>query len=190
MSKPTCPDDCTSMLTDWQFDECSPIWNPGEISTIYLFNIGYPVAASPRNNPAGFIAEMAARVSNTAAAANAIRQLTVIGEKPEPEMVEIKLSGDRTITAYKRHTVIAEIDEFNETNREAMRYLECGNQFLMMYENGSLIYGGSDNIEDGIECSIIATEIIPKDRTDICRIRLTIKWEDKFSPDATTNPLI
>jgi len=190
MSTPICPDDCTTTLANWNFDDCAPEWNRGEISRVYLFNVGYPVIANPKTDPAGFIAEMAARVSNTSAVANAIRSLTVIGEKAEPETNMIKMSGNREIVTSKKHNIIFDIDELSQENMDALRQLECGNNFLMMFENGTKIFGGSDNVNDGIPVSFVASLVIPRDRSALDYWRCTMTWEDKFHPDSCENPLI
>jgi hypothetical protein len=190
MSLPICAEDCTSILAGMAFDECAPIWNRGEISTVYLFNIGQPVIANPRTDPAGFIAEMALRVSNTSANVDAIRKLTVIGEKAEPEKTAIKMSMDREIVTSKKHSIVFEIDETSQENRDAQRQMECGNKFLIMYEVGDWIYGGADGINNGIECSITADIITPKDRTALELIKCTAVWNNKFSPESCLNPLV
>ena len=188
MSKPTCPTDCTSYLADYAFSTCSPEWYRGQIDRIYLYGIGDPVVADPAIDPAGFVAEMAARVSNTSADANAIRILTVIGEKPEPETNTIQLSNNRTIVTSKKHTVSFKIDELTQENRDAMRQWECGNSFLIMYENDGLLFGG-DPIGAGIEASLVGNLIIPVDRTAVDYIQGTLTWESKFSPNSIENPL-
>ncbi|WP_294892023.1 hypothetical protein, partial [Sulfuricurvum sp. MLSB] len=99
---------------------------------------------------------MAARVSNTSAAATAIRSLTVIGEKAEPETNMIKMSNNREIVTSKKHQIVFDIDELSQENMDAMRQAECGNSFLIMFEAGDRLYGGSDNIGDGIQGSLVA----------------------------------
>jgi len=190
MSKIICPDDCSNYLAEFGFNDCAPEWNRGEIQKIYLFGIGYPIVADPINDPGGFIAEMAARVSNTSAAANAIRELTVLGEKPEAETNMIKMSNNREIVTSKKHTVPFKIDEMSQANRDAMRQLECGNKFLMMFENGDLLWGGSENIGDGIEGSFIANLIIPPDRSALSYYQCSFVWEDKYHPHSCVNPLL
>lgn len=190
MSKPVCPDDCTNVLADFSFNDCAPEWARGEIGRVYLYGIGYPLAADPINDPAGFIAEMAARVSNTSAAATAIRSLTVIGEKAEPETNMIKMSNNREIVTSKKHQIVFDIDELSQENMDAMRQAECGNSFLIMFEAGDRLYGGSDNIGDGIQGSLVANLVIPRDRSGLQYWHCTFTWEDKFHPHSCVNPLI
>ena len=191
MSLPTCPTDCTNILANWAFDECSPEWAAGEIGRVFLFGIGYPIANDPKTDPAGFLAAVNARMSNTSAAANAIRVLTVIGEKPEPETNIIKMSNNREIVTTKKHQIVFDIDEMSQENRDAIRQLECGNKFLMMFESGEkLLWGGSDHIGDGIEGSFIANLVIPRDRSGLTYYRCTFTWEDKFHPDSVESPLL
>lgn len=190
MSKPVCPDDCSNVLADYSFNDCAPEWARGEIGRVYLFGIGYPVIADPINDPAGFIAEMAARVSNTSANANAIRSLTVIGEKAEPETNMIKMSNNREIVTSKKHQIVFDIDELSQENMDAMRQAECGNNFLIMFEAGDRLYGGSDNIGDGIQGSLIANLVIPRDRSGLQYWHCTFTWEDKFHPHSCVNPLV
>lgn len=190
MSKPVCPDDCSSYLANMNFNDCSPEWNEGEVHHVYLYGVGYPVVADPKTDPAAFIAEMAARVSNTSAAANAIRRLTVLGEKPEAETNKIQMSNDREITTFKKHTLSFKVDELSQENNDAMRQMECQNQYLMMFENGQLIYGGSDHIGDGIPCTVTVNLVIPPDRTALTYWQCQAVWKDKYHPDMCVNPLL
>ncbi len=190
MSLPVCPDNCQDQLAEFKFDDCAPEWARGEVSIVYMFSPAYPVVANPRTDPAGFIAEMAARVSNTSNAANAIRKLVVIGEKPEPDKSTIKMSANRTIVTNKNHTLMFNIDELSQENRDAQRQSECQNKFALMWEVDWLIFGGSENIGDGAVCAVQMDTIVPVDRTALSYIKCTATWEDKFSPDSCTNPLI
>lgn len=190
MSTTICPDDCAGVLAEFSFDPCSPEWNRGEVGIVYMYSIGYPVVANPKTDPAGFIAEMALRVSNTSANPDAIRKLVVIGEKPEPEKTTIKMSGDREIVTNKKHSLMFNIDELSQANRDAQRQSECVNKYLLMWENGDLLFGGSDNIGDGVEAVVTMDTIVPLDRGALDYIKCTAVWNDKFSPDSCTNPLI
>lgn len=191
MSKITCPDNCESYLMEWAFNDCSPSWSAGEIGRVFIFGVGYPLLVNPRNDPAGFLAEVNARLSNTSAATTAIRVLTVIGEKPEPETNMIKMSNNREIVTSKKHQILFDIDEFSEANNDAIRLLECQNQFLMMYEFGEkFLAGGSEYIGDGIPCSFVANKVIPRDRSGLTVFRCTCTWEDKFHPEVVESPLL
>jgi hypothetical protein len=170
------------------FNECSPEWHRGQIDRIYVMSVDYPVLTNPKTNPAGFLVEMTARVSNSSVLANAIRVFTVIGEKPEPEKTVVALSNNRNITTSKKHTLPFKIDETSQANRDAVLQWECGNKFRILYENDGLLWYEENN-GIGIEASLGADFIIPPDRSAVDVIQGSFTWENKFSPESCDNPL-
>lgn len=178
MSAPTCPTDCLGELPEVSFSECAPEINNAQIRKIYIANIGYGF------NDVTDGAEWAARLAMTNNPA-AIRELTVVGDKPKPEASEKKISGDRTIKGRKTHTVNIEIDETNTINYEAMRILECGKAYLMWYADEKYVYGGNA----GIKCSINLDHIIDKDSGNIQYISGEAKWSSQSHPDRVANPI-
>jgi hypothetical protein len=91
-----CPDSCTDQIAEMLFNDCAPDWNEGGIPEIYLTNIGYPITAT-EGDASGILAEFLTRISNSSVAANAIRQLTTLGDKPAPTKTEITMSKNRVI---------------------------------------------------------------------------------------------
>lgn len=188
MSVLPCPTDCTSYVAAMSFNECAPEWYRGQVDRIYVMSVDYPILTNPKTNPAGFLVEMTARVSNSSALANAIRVFTVMGEKPEPEKTVVALSNNRNITTSKKHTLPFKIDELSQENRDAMLQWECGNKFRIIYENDGLLFYEENN-GIGIEASLGADLIIPVDRSAVDYIQGVFTWENKFSPESCDNPL-
>lgn len=175
---PDCPTDCTAELPDVHFSECSPEVNNAEIRKMYIANVGY--GFTDVSDPS----EWASRLALTTEP-NAVRELTIIGDKPKPEAQSKKISGNRTIKGNKSHVVNIEIDETNTINYEMLRTLECGKQYLMWFADEVYLYGG----DDGIEASINLDLIIDKDRNNIELISGEATWDTQFSPERIQNPI-
>ena len=108
---PDCPTDCGGALPAVSFDDCAPAIHYGEVSKLYLAN----VEAADFTN-VELLSEWTTRLTADGTNADAIRELTVIGDLPEAERTEITISGDRTIAGVKNFTMNFEIDETNVTN--------------------------------------------------------------------------
>lgn len=177
---PECPENCQTELPEVDFSRCNPVTNPAQISYLYVTNVGNSMTdwtSAP---------EWAGRISNTSANADAIRQMFVIGSKPKPESTKIQISLGRTIIGKKKHTVNFKIDETNATNRELVRLLECGGQYLIWFEtSGGILFGDNSGIIASIESDII----IDEDSGQIMRIEGTISWESKFTPASIASPI-
>ena len=145
---------------------------------MYIANVGY-----------GFADWTSASEWNTRLAltteAHAVRQLTIVGDKPAAESSEKKISHDRTIAGRKSHTINIEIDETNTINYDAMRTMECGKQYLMWYADEKYMYGGNG----GIKVSINLNHVIDKDSGNIQYLSGTAKWSDQQHPDRIVNPI-
>lgn len=174
-----CPTDCTFAVPVWSFSECNPAVLEGQITDIFVANIGNPL------NDWTNVAEWAARVSNTDPSASAIRHLTVIGDQPAPEVQQKVISHKRTITITKKRTINIKIDDNTDINYNAMRTLECGGSFLIWYlTNAGKLYGGNS----GIKASIDLSEVIPEATEENTLLQGTIKWDAKISPPRINAP--
>ena len=130
---PTCPESCGGALPAVSFDDCAPAIHYGEVSKLYLANVE---AANFTN--VELLSEWTTRLSENSTDANAIREITVIGDLPEAERTEIAISGDRTIAGVKNFTMNFEIDETNGSSTNS--YGVYGNS-----TNSIGVYGGSTN---------------------------------------------
>lgn len=178
-NNPTCPDDCTAILPDVEYSDCAPEINNAQIRNLYIANVGYGLSDVTD------AAEWQTRLAQTGGAANSIRKLTIVGDKPKPESTEKKISHDRIIKGKKAHTLNIEIDETNPTNYEMLRTLECGKQYIIWYEDEKYIYGGND----GIKASVNLDHIIDKDSQAIQLFGGDAKWTSQFHPERALSPL-
>ena len=187
MSKIVCPDSCIGELSTFNFSDCAGVYNKGGIWRIYLTNIGYPF---PDPNVMGEPAAMAAflaRLSNSSVNPNAIRVLTVIGNKPVPGKTEINTAEDQKIYMAKDHSIPFKIDQVSDENYEAMRMTECNNKFLMVYEGGDFMFGGENDFGDGIEVSMTMDDLHPESSKELNTIEGIITWSAKFHPVRVNN---
>ena len=176
---PTCPTDCTGSVQAVSFNECAPETHWGEISKVYLAPADLADFADVTS-----LAEWTGKLADTGD--DKIRTLIGIGEKPEPEQTEVPISGDRVVTGYKKFVVNFEVDETNETNYNFLAMSECGGKYKIWYETSDgILYGGNA----GLEVSIKANEIIPKERTAIVKHVYKISWQSKQHPYRCTSPM-
>lgn len=181
MPIPTCPEDCVAALPEVLFSDCSPELNYGNITYLYVTNVGNPLTNWTD------LAEWAARIDNDSTDSAAIRQYRVIGSKPAPDKPETTISGDRTNYGLATHTLEVRIDETNATNQEALRQMECGGQYLIWYETiGGLRWGGND----GIPATIKLDEIIPESSSEAITFAGQVKWKSRFTPERIEVALI
>jgi hypothetical protein len=173
-----CPTNCAASLGAVSFDACAPERHFGEISKLYLW---VDSATPPFANQAQYdsAAHWNTHLNNSGVAIDDIRELTVIGEKPEPEQTETPISGDRTVIGYKKHTVNMEVDETNETNYNFLLVSECNGKYKANYQTADgIIYGGYK----GIDVTLKMNETIPKERTAVVKYVIKMSWSSKHHP--------
>ena len=142
MSNPLCPTDCDQALGTVLFDDCAPNINPSEIQRLFV----------SKGNAEPFTdwkqaSEWTTRIAQTGTNADAIRELTVIGDKPAASPITKDISGGRKYTVGKDHTLNFTVDDVSDENYEFMRSTECGGKYRLWYETkGGYIYGGNDGI--------------------------------------------
>jgi hypothetical protein len=168
---------CSGTLGAVDFDDCAPEVHFGEIAKLYLWVLDeVPFATQAEFDSA---AHWATHISDSATTAGAIREFIIIGELAEPEKTRTPISGDRSITGFKKFTMSFEIDETNETNYNFMLLSECGGKYKACYETADgIIYGGFN----GIEVSLELDQVIPKGRPDVVKIMGKMTWSSKNSP--------
>ena len=178
---PQCPSDCTG-LPAVDFDVCAPELHWGEVSKLYL-----AAADADDFTNVESLAEWTTRLDQSATATgDEIRELTILGDLPEPEQSEIAISGDRTAVGVKTFTLAFDVDETNDTNYLAMLNMECNLTFKIWYETSDgMLYGGND----GIIATVRMNQIIPRERTELVKLTGTAKWKSQFSPLRVVSPM-
>lgn len=180
MSIPTCPTDCNNEVPVVQFDECNPQINLSQINKLYVTTRDSPL--TDWEDPA----EWASRISNTSSADDAIRELTVLGDKPLPEAQELEISDQRTVAINSNHTLNVAIDETNETNHQFIRLIECGGHFKIWYSTiGGKIFGGNDGINAYLKLGMV----LGGGSGDIQKYQGTAKWKAKHTEQMIDNPI-
>jgi hypothetical protein len=176
-----CSATCDTQLPPVDFDICNPQVKFGQISTIYITNIGNPLTDETDGT------EWYTRLNLLAANPAKIIALDVIGSKPVAEATIIDISKNRKVQGNKNHTVNIKIDDLSQANYEMMRAFECGKTLLVWYETleGELFGGAA-----GIEASILLNHMIPESANDLQDIEGTLTWRSKFHPCRTTMPEI
>lgn len=177
-----CPTDCSFTLPPVQFSECAPKTKQGQITDIFLGNVGQGFANWED------VVEWAARVDQTDVAdVTKIRHLTVIGDQPAPEITKVTISHKREIVSGKKRTINIEIDDNTDVNYDFMRTLECGGSYQMWYlSNAGDLYGGNEGIKVTFELS----EVIPKATEEFTKLIGTLNWDELISPMRIPSPFI
>jgi len=178
---PICPADCESALPVLDFDACAPEIYFGEIRRIYIASLD----AAPFDDWTS-AAAWALRISNTDIASDdTIRSLTVSADKPAAEYDEVEISDNRKVVTPATHIINLTIDDLSDDNYEFMRFTECNPTVRLWYSDDTHLYGG--NL--GIPANIMLKEVIERGNKSLKRIEGMAKWENKFSPERTTNNL-
>jgi len=185
MSLPiTCPDFCTTSVPQMLFSNCSPTTRAGGVDRIYMAN---PDEINSGTFDWADPADWAAKISNTATALDSIRELTVLGDKPAPEVTERTISDNRKSIVSRAHTLNFTIDDITLENYEWVRSVQCGSTFAVWYtsDGGNLLFGG----QDGVQATINTWLEIPRDNTELMVINGSLSWTDKNDPAAIANPI-
>ena len=176
-----CPTDCNGSLGEVSFSECAGEFHYGEISKLYVAKATAADFTSP-----DLIAEWTTRLSDTANGADNIRTLIGIGEVTAPDMPEIAVSGDRTITGPKTYTMNFEVDETNDVNYAMMLETQCNLKYKVWAEmSDGMLYGG----KTGIELTLKGNQPLLKGRTDVLKINFTGKWKSQNDPLRNLSPM-
>jgi hypothetical protein len=174
-----CPSGCTDDIPDVLFVECTPEINFGEIATVAITKIGYPLTNV--EDPA----EWAARIALPSGDDEKIYLISVIGDMPAPEVNEYVVSHCRKVQSNKDFTVNIEVDETNDLNYEFMRWTQCNPTVLAWLVTNNHIRGGND----GIEVNIILNDQIDKDCKSIQKFIGKLTWTGANFPARTANVL-
>jgi hypothetical protein len=180
MANPICATDCATTLPPVSFDECQPETNGAQIAKIYVTNIGNPLADWAD------VLEWNARLDDTAAAADAILTLHVVGSKPVPASTKKEISLGRKVTGKKTHTLPFKIDETNDINHDFLRQNECGGSYLIWYET---LEGKLFGSTAGIVCSLLLDMNIAESSDDLIQNEGEFEWKAKFTEERINSPL-
>jgi len=176
----TCEEGCGLALPATKFNICSPEGQFGQISELYMTNIGYPL--SDENNINEWLGRMNMADSNPAK----IRRILVVGDKPASESSEQEMSGARFVYGPENHTLNIRIDEVNQENYEFARAFDCNKRVKIWYKTFSGdAYGGPQ----GIDVSMKFKHVIPEGRQDLQTLVSNPKWQSKLQPCRFIHPL-
>jgi len=176
----------SAVLPAVSFNFCDPDVRLGEVDRIYITRAseldGFTDVADAD--------EWADRLDQSAtipgSGAAPIRELTGIGEWPEPEVTETEISDGRKTTSLPKNTINFDIDELSITNISAARTYQQNPAAThkIWFRSGGLMYGGNT----GIDVSLISRVVIPRGRTEVSQIKYTVKW-DGYIPSAVASPI-
>lgn len=176
-----CATDCSTSLPPVNFSSCAPQINLSEIGRVFIAKSN----AAPFENWLSPV-EWAARLEQSGGSDDAIRTLTVIGDKPAPTGTPVSISGGRTVISNKTHVVNFTIDETTPENHEFMRALECGGQFKIWYETlGGLLFGGND----GILATIAIDMVLERGTESLMVLNGTATWKNRFTEERGISPI-
>lgn len=178
----TCPADCEDLdIPSVLFTECDPETNLSQIAKIYL----------AKSDAADFsdwtvVTEWNTRLSSTATDPDTIRPITVIGDKPLPEVTEKTISGGRIVVTGGKQVINFDIDETNATNHEFARGTKCVRQVKFWFETiDGVLFGGNT----GISGTLNVNMVLSRTEGDIILYPGTLKWNSADVPERTTSPI-
>lgn len=176
----TCPEGCGVALPPSKFNICNPEGAFGQISELFITNLGYPL--TDENDASEWLLRMALADSDPAK----IWRILVVGSKPESESTEVEMSYGRTISGTENHTLDIRIDEVNQENYDFARAFDCNRRVKIWYKayNGDA-YGGNK----GIDVSMKFKHVIPEGTQDLQTLVSHPKWKSKFAPCRFIHPL-
>ena len=174
-----CPTGCLNDVPAIDMDECNPDVDFSEVDKLYVTAIDNPLVDWTD------AAEWALRISDAGVDVDAIRELWVSGELPEPERAITEIDNERDVWSPMKFTLPIEVFETNLTNYDFVRFLQCGGLFLIWFSAGENLYGGTA----GIEANIKASHLITKGAKELNKIMLEVTWDAAHNPERTDNVL-
>lgn len=175
-----CQEGCDIALPATKFNICTPEGSFGQISELFITNIGYPLV--DENSAAEWLARMALPGNDPAK----IFRILVIGDKPASESNEVEMSYGRVINGTENHSLNVRVDEVNQENYDFARAFDCNKRVKMWYKtyNGDA-YGGPN----GVDVSIKFKHVIPEGTSDLQTLVANPKWKAKIQPCRFIHPL-
>ncbi len=145
---PVCADET---LGEVDFDYCDPETHGSEIQRIFMRQINSTDFTDWKQAE-----EWTERVSESSTDPDAIRALMVIGDKPAPNAPKKLISGGRTITPRKEHTINFTVDEATVANHAFFSGLKGGKRYKINYETvGGRMFGGNQSISAEVQGDMV-----------------------------------
>ena len=177
---PTCPQGCSGLLPDLDFNYCSPENAFGEITHIFL--AAYDAQCFSDWND---VNEWLARVDNTTDGIDYIRYMHVKANKPVGTFDTIETSLGRKVKSPSTFILNIEVDDVSQLNHEFMRLTQCSTTFKMWYAAGGYLWG----CNCGVDAILNLDYQIDAGMKTIHKITGTATWEAEFAPERVVNPL-
>lgn len=167
-------------LSPVDFDFCDPEVEASEIGRIFI----------RRENSVDFTdwtqaEEWNTRVSEDSTDPDAIRALTVIGDKPLPAATKKVISGGRNIVSRKEHTINITIDEVTAANHGLMQGTETGIRVKANYEAGKFMFGGNQSISGLLQLDMV----LARGLGEIMVYQGTFTWVSPHTEDRCLSPI-
>lgn len=176
----TCAAGCSDQLPEVEFNLCDPDFHFGQVSDVFITNVGNPL--TDETSGSEWLDRLELAQSNPAK----IIRLLGIGDKPAATSTQTDASYGRIAYGTKTHVVNFKIDEVSDKNYEMMRKFECNKVVLAWYKTyEGKIYGGAS----GIKVTINFDHVIPENASELETLTGTITWKAKFHPCRTDWPL-
>jgi hypothetical protein len=177
---PTCPELCDDVMPSPKFRVCNPQFTFGQISDIYVTNIGNPLI--DETSPVEWAARLALPANDPAK----IIRLVVMAEKPDAEVPETEASHGRKAYGLPKHMITGVIDEVSDENYDFMRAIRCGKTVLLWYKLlGGKAYGGAT----GVEATMKIGHAIPLSAQELETLPFTFSWQAQIDPCRFDHPL-
>lgn len=163
------------------FDFCAPEVALSEIQRIFLCKEG-GAPFTDWTQPE----EWTERISETNTGIDAIRALTVTGDKPAPAVTTKEISNGRKVNTRKEHTINATVDEVTDENHAFLQSVEGGRRYRMWYEtSGGFMFGGNG----GIHIEITGDMLLPRGAGEIMTYQYTITWVSPSTEERIQSPI-
>lgn len=175
---PTCG---AETLPEVDFNFCEPDIKLSEIQRVFIGKIG----SEPFNDWTQ-AEEWTERMSESSTSINAIRPLTVIGDKPAPAATKKEISNARKINTRKDHTLNFTVDEVTATNHEFLQGVEGGKRFRLWYETaGGLMFGGNN----GIPVELTGDMVLKRGAGEIMGYEYVATWISPTTESRCDSPI-
>jgi hypothetical protein len=169
-----------------QVDEfnCAPTVTDGEVTEIYL--TAAPLLEADLADAASF----ALKLDQQPDSQDDVVRIKVTGKIAVAEPPVVRVEGGQEIRAGK-YKFSLEAEQFNDTdiNYAAVRMLQYGNKPMIMYFRvGNNLYGGAENVHDGISVNVSAYQTAEGPGNLVKNI-YKASWEDALQPNRQAHPL-
>lgn len=164
------------------FDFCNPAIILSEIKTVYLAKTNTPdfFDWSDRN-------EWQGRVSETSNEIEALRPITVVGDKPLPQTTIRVISNRRKVATDKVHVINCTIDDVSDNNHGFMVNMRGGRYMKIWYETlGGYMYGGAKGIYAFVQIEMT----LARGPGEIATLILIATWNNLTTELRSISPML